>query len=600
MKSLSHKIIFLFLVFSLPIISQDLILSPTTLYLGSIPIGSHSIREIVIFNSTITSINISSISISGPDATNFSIENDPGSTSIGPIRSLIIKIKYSPINPSENIAFLNISSSSGNFIDTLKGIGNQSIAGIFPFERILGTPEIDRSANVIQTNDNGFIFIGSTFNDEYDVENIFLLKTDNNGMVEWTSEYGDDNGIENGVDIIQTDDNGYLVLANTEKMGNFGGNDLMIVKFNSVGEYQWKKYYGTTQDDFASKMVTTLNGDYIILAQTLPTSGISKNTMLIRIDNEGNEKWQKYYGNELGNQSSDIIRLADNNLVFIGFIAIGDDRQIYLVKVNDDGNVIWEKTFGGSLFEEGSSVRETQDGGLIICGFTASEGSGAKDAYLAKLNSTGELIWSKIFGDIHDDGFGGVIETTNGDFISVGSTVTEFLEEGQKQYTDVLVVKTNNNGDMIWSRNFGGNRSDGAGQIFRANDGGYIINGNTSSYSKSSDIYVLKMNGDGVISDINEELFEDNLVLNDIELWQNYPNPFNSQTNILFYLNEADDIKISLFSINGELLKVLADKKYEAGIHEIKTTLNNISSGLYLYELRTSSNRKVKTMVYIK
>lgn len=322
--------------------------------------------------------------------------------------------------------------------------------------------------------------------------------------------------------------------------------------------------------------------------------------MLIRIDNEGNEKWQKYYGNELGNQSSDIIRLADNNLVFIGFIAIGDDRQIYLVKVNDDGNVIWEKTFGGSLFEEGSSVRETQDGGLIICGFTASEGSGAKDAYLAKLNSTGELIWSKIFGDIHDDGFGGVIETTNGDFISVGSTVTEFLEEGQKQYTDVLVVKTNNNGDMIWSRNFGGNRSDGAGQIFRANDGGYIINGNTSSYSKSSDIYVLKMNGDGVISDINEELFEDNLVLNDIELWQNYPNPFNSQTNILFYLNEADDIKISLFSINGELLKVLADKKYEAGIHEIKTTLNNISSGLYLYELRTSSNRKVKTMVYIK
>jgi hypothetical protein len=127
--------------------------------------------------------------------------------------------------------------------------------------------------------------------------------------------------------------------------------------------------------------------------------------------------------------------------------------------------------------------------------------------------------------------------------------------------------------------------------------------------STATDIYMsilmIDENGNPVSVD---ELPDLKLILNDFILFQNYPNPFNSNTNIRFFLPENDDVTISIYDILGnEVLKVINNRFMSAGWHEYKLNMDNadrgsssLSSGVYLYTLKTSGGIKSKKMIYLK
>ena len=117
----------------------------------------------------------------------------------------------------------------------------------------------------------------------------------------------------------------------------------------------------------------------------------------------------------------------------------------------------------------------------------------ASDLWLVKTDSDGNMIWSKTFGGLHDDEGHCIQETINGNLVIVG--YTRSYGEGN---WDVWLIKIDREGDEIWSKTFGGESADYGGFVQATSDGGYIITGNTSSYGNGySDTWLIKTDSDG-------------------------------------------------------------------------------------------------------
>jgi hypothetical protein len=91
-----------------------------------------------------------------------------------------------------------------------------------------------------------------------------------------------------------------------------------------------------------------------------------------------------------------------------------------------------------------------------------------------------------------------------------------------------------------------------------------------------------------------------NNTIRDFFLEQNYPNPFNPSTTISFSIPKAENVKLEIYSITGELIEKIIDQKIKAGSYEYNWNSGNLPSGLYLYKLSTEFHNESKKMVLIK
>lgn len=587
--------IIVFLIVQLPAFSQQLVITPDPIYMGKIPIASDGVREVLVINSSAQTANITSISITGSDVSYFSIPNNPGSANLGPLQRLYIDVAYNPQTTGEHNAQLIIQGNFGSHTINITGYGS-SVTPMITFERILGTSETESAASVKETHD-GFIITGSYKPDDEDYNYLLVKKTDLYGKTVWFKTFGTDRNADGGADVIVANDGNYVVLGNTESYGA-GRFDFYLLKLDPNGNLIWSKTYGGQYDESASELVQTTDGGYIMCGNTKLSASGSRDAYIVRVDAQGNQLWAKNYGGAGGETASGILETSDGGYIFSGSTTSNgtDDFQLWIVKIDANGNEVWSKTHGGTEWDEAASISATSDGGYILSGYTLSKGAGAKDAYLIKLNSTGDIIWDKVFGDIHADEFRDAKETPDGGFIAVGYSITFFSQ--QNQFSDLFIVKTNVNGDLVWSKLIGSDKNERASSVNITTDGGFIVSGVTDSYSKSNNIYLLKFNGAGEITNVHD-VTEDNLQQTFI-LTQNYPNPFNGQTTIQFVINKPNDISLILYDLLGREIKILKQGWYSPGEYSATIDSEDLSSGVYFYSLRAGNNIQTRKMTLIR
>jgi len=164
-----------------------------------------------------------------------------------------------------------------------------------------------------------------------------------------------------------------------------------------------------------------------------------------------------------------------------------------LIKTDSKGKVQWTRTYGGPKDDSGKFVRQTSDGGYIIAGYTESFGNGDMDVYLVKTDEKGQLQWARTYGGRNLDVASSLEQTKDLGYVVVGGTI---LSEGGSY--DVYLIKTDANGQVQWSKTYGGPKDDSARCVQRTSDGGYVIVGYTESLGAGKrDLYMIKADSNG-------------------------------------------------------------------------------------------------------
>jgi uncharacterized protein YuzE len=354
------------------------------------------------------------------------------------------------------------------------------------FAKTYGGAAWDGGYSVQQTSDGGYIVAGYTTSFGAGGRDIFLIKTDANGNVQWAKTYGG-TGYDEASSVQQTSDGGYIVAGYTNSFGA-GYDDIILIKTDANGNIQWAKTYGGTYYDYASSVQQTSDGGYIVAGYTYG------DFFLIKTDASGNIQWAKTYGGTNIDWASSVQQTSDGGYIVAGWTySFGASWSYYffLIKTDANGNIIWAKTYGGSGDDVASSVQQTSDGGYIVAGGTESFGTGG--AFLVKTDANGNIIWAKTYGGIDDDGAFSVQQTSDGGYIVAGMTTSlEYLD-------DIILIKTDANGNIIWAKTYRGIGNDWAFSVQQTSDGGYIVAGRKGSLEEVGDIFLIKTDADGNI-----------------------------------------------------------------------------------------------------
>jgi hypothetical protein len=155
----------------------------------------------------------------------------------------------------------------------------------------------------------------------------------------------------------------------------------------------------------------------------------------------------------------------------------------------------WTKSYGGPSEEMGQKVHQTTDHGYIITGYTKSLGAGESDAWLVKTNAEGDTLWTKTFGGETWDWGKDVLQTEDGGYL----LVVRCYSFGHGDY-DAWIIKTDSQGDTLWTKFWGEEPNEWLSSVQQTNDGGYIFAGHTYSFSaKSQDVWLVKSDSAGEI-----------------------------------------------------------------------------------------------------
>jgi hypothetical protein len=267
----------------------------------------------------------------------------------------------------------------------------------------------------------------------------------------------------------------------------------VLFSVSTASAFQWVKTYHKPDYDYAYSIQQTSDGGYIVAG--LSSLGFVQYAWVLKLDGNGNVQWQKTYGD---GTAYSIQQTSDGGYIVAGeaysFGAGGSDACV--LKLDGDGNVQWQKTYGGSNLDSASSIQQTSDSGYIVAGQTGSFGAGFYDAWVLKLDGDGYVQWQKTYGGTDSDFVNSIQQTSDSGYIVAGQTGS--FSAGSY---DVWVLKLDGDGYVQWQKTYGGAaNNDSANSIQQTSDNGYIVAGQTQSFGAGGyDAWVLKLDGDGYV-----------------------------------------------------------------------------------------------------
>lgn len=449
----------------------------------------------------------------------------------------------------------------------------------------------------IQLSDGDIVMIGSTYSYGAGDHDIYLIKTDSTGIVQWSQTFGG-TGTEYGYDLVETSDGGLILVGSTTSSGA-GGRDVYLIKTDSGGVETWSQTYGGSSNDEAFSVREIYDKGFVICGTTA-SYGTNGDIYLIRTDSLGDTTWTKTYGGGAGDAGAAVRVTSDSGFVIVGTTGSygAGYSSIYLIRADSVGDTLWTANYGGSRADLGFTVEEISDLGFIIGGATAPAGENFYDAYIIRTDSLGVTAWDSAYGGIYEDRAYSVKQTSDGGFIMGGTT-----EGSGARKIDIYFLKIDGGGNTEWDRAYGGPETDKCLSLILDIDDNYLALGTTHSTSNGGgDLCLLKISS----SEATDIDWSNPLAIGmTYELRQNFPNPFNLETRIDYFLPRQTNVIVRIYNILGQTVRQWDEGDRSAGPFTIFWDGRNewgetVASGVYFYRLITADYTETKKMVLLK
>ncbi|MCK5170974.1 MAG: hypothetical protein KAQ75_13940, partial [Bacteroidales bacterium] len=229
----------------------------------------------------------------------------------------------------------------------------------------------NEEGTVIKKASSGYIIAGSTTETADGTKDIYLVKIDDNGNVEWTENHGYGGNDFSG-DLLVLDD-GYLIIGTT--FDDDYANNIVTVKTNFRGISPDTKIYLVTSNVFGRSGMKTDDGGYLIVGTADDVSGNNSNVYVIKVqDNIHEIDWSQTYGGSGLNQGFDVIK-SNGGYAVVGSKTVSSGIAGYFLKIDSDSEILAENTYGGYTEQIIHSIEKTSDGGYIMVGSSGFDGN---------------------------------------------------------------------------------------------------------------------------------------------------------------------------------------------------------------------------------
>ena len=289
--------------------------------------------------------------------------------------------------------------------------------------------------------------------------------------------------------VITTIDGQYLITGSSiqsDKLQASGskqnmGYDFHLIKLNQQGELVFEKYFSGSNHDYLSATVTTQDGGFLLAGTSYSGKGLDKkddskgssDIWLIRINEFGDQIWQKTIGSPADEEARAVIQTTD-----LGFFVAGNvqnsskgygSKDVLITRLDKDGKELSQLVLGGKGLDEVEKMIPTKDGGALlgiysrsgIGGSKQTENYGEGDFYIIKLDKNLKVQWEKNFGGKGDDHLRTLALTSDG-YVIGGESRSELSGNknvGIKEGTDLWLVFLKENGDEEFQKSYSfGNR----------------------------------------------------------------------------------------------------------------------------------------------
>lgn len=522
------------------------------------------------------------------------------------------------------------------------------------WEKSIGGKHADYLFDAVPTADYGFILAGSSYSgktgkktdDNQGNLDYWLWKMDEYGKEEWQKSFG---GM--GIDLLRcvkiTPDGGYILggqsssgISGDKTSQQLGGDDIWLLKLDARGEIEWQLSLGGSGQEILQSLMITKDGGYIVAASSssnVPEEALTNSVIeqsdkskvilkdtnsfgnldywIIKIDAKGNLLWQKSFGGKYADLLCEIIQTPDGGFIAGGYsnspeavlnkVGVGFPKSeksygmadYWVIRLDNKGNLLWQKVYGGEGEDQLQAMKLTDEGHIILAGNSDSGTTGNKntsngkgtDFWIVKTDENGAILWQQTYDTGKKDIVTSLILNNDGTISLGGYAKSEnkgTKNKDKEGINDYILIKTKANGEELWKKTVGSNGEDVLKKAIETRDGGYLLCGTASGQLSRDRESNIGRNDFWVVKLMDEEK-----PIKDKVLLEAVPNPTAEYTNIVIGF-EFDTATLSVFDLSGRQLQSFAIQQ-----RMVPLDLNGLPEGIYIVEVRSKSDKgSVKVM----
>ena len=526
------------------------------------------------------------------------------------------------------------------------------------WEKSYGGTHADYLFDAQPTADYGFILAGSSLSDKtgnreednHGDLDYWVWKMTEKGELDWQKSYGG-----SGFDLLRsvkiTSDGGFILAGTSSSGKDFqkkeackGLSDFWIIKLDAAGGEQWQRTLGGTGQDELVCAFQTKDGGFILggssssgpqlspQAKTDAKSTVKEDLFsksersrgnmdywIVKLDKSGNLEWQKTYGGEYADELRSMEQTSDHGYILAGYSnspvsgektdgnqGMGD---CWILKIDDKGEIQWQKTYGADGDDQLYVIHQTSDQGYIIGGNSNSTNaltslggivSNGTDFWLLRIDSEGEVIWSKTYDFGKVDILTSLVENADKTFLIGGYAKTEIKSSllnavaqkagvGKEKdgINDYIALKIKDDGEEFWNKTIGSNGEDILRKVVETRDGGYLMTGTSNSSSSkdknsnigSNDFWVVKLKDKTKAEKPKASI-------------EAIPNPVSTFTNVIIGYDYTEGTA-SVVDMLGRVLQ-----NFKISSRTVPVDLSYYAEGVYIIKIQT--NVKTESVKVIK